>query len=188
MKAALLVLLALAAPLAAAWPESAAPSLRPDVAVAWHAPAEVQPHTQWQAFLQLAPASNVTAVQYQVCRVGEPACFAPPHPAARLANGTWAFDTRDYKAGGQPVDYQPGWRLGVKWLLQEGDGTAFVAFPPGTPLEDPSCRGDGAAACLESHYLTFQVAGSPASSPPASVVALLLVLAAAAGVRRARPA
>ncbi|MEA3189927.1 MAG: hypothetical protein QOD77_509 [Thermoplasmata archaeon] len=182
-----MLLLLLAVPSASAWPESAAPGLRPDVVAAWHAPAEVQPHTQWQAFLQLAPGSNITAVQYQVCRVGEPACFAPPHPAARLANGTWTFDTKDYRAAGQPIDYQPGWRLGVKWLLREADATELVAFPAGTPLADAACRGDGAVACLETHYLAFQVAGSPASSPAASAAALLLVLAAA-GVRRGRPA
>src|SRR5207249_4620623 len=97
--------------------ESEAPALRPDVLAAGHEPAVVPPHTQWRGFLQLRPGSNVTVAYYQICRVGA-ACFAPPAPAAR-GGDTFRFDTTDYTVNGRPVDYQPGWRLGVVWRLNE---------------------------------------------------------------------
>lgn len=176
-------LLALAALPAAAYDESDAGLLRPDVLEAGHAPAVVQPHTQWQGHLTLRPGHRVVAAQYQICRVGE-ACFAPPAPATRVGNDTFQFDTADYKAGGHPVDYQPGWRLGVQWLLTEraDNGTLRqAAFPAGPDASDPACKGDARAlACQERHYLAFDVA--PAAANPAPLPGLVAPVAALLGV------
>lgn len=167
-----------------AHPESAAPSLRPDVVAAWHEPAELEPHTQWQGFLALSPDSNVTAAAYQICRVGQ-TCFAPPTPAQRLPNGTWRFDTVDYTVNGRPVDYEAGWRLGVKWWLTEG-GDRTVEFPAGPDLASDACGGDAALACAEAHYLAFDLPPASKGSPHVPVAALLASLAlVAATVRRA---
>lgn len=170
---ALLALVALLPP-AAAHAESEAPELRDDVAATWHEPASPPPHTQWHAFLELRPDANVTAVHYQVCRVGQ-ACFAPPTPAGRLANGTFSLDTAGYLANGRPVDYQAGWRLGVKWFL---DGQEF---PAGPDLSSPECAGDAAMACSERHYFVFTMGGDgrkPAASPGLPLVVGLLAVAA----------
>jgi hypothetical protein len=173
---------------AAAHPESAAPSLRPDVVRAGHEPDVVQPHTQWQGFLEMAPDSNVTAAYYQVCRVGQ-ACFAPPTPAEKVGT-TFRFDTSGYLANGRPVDYEAGWRLGVTWILEErlaNGTTSAVRFPLGPDVESPACQGDAALGCAEAHYLAFDIPaeerGSP-SVPAGLVLAALAVFAAAA--RRGR--
>jgi hypothetical protein len=145
------------------------------------------PHSQWQGFLQLRPDSNVTAARYQICRVGD-TCFAPPTAATAAGNGTFRFDTNGYLANGRPVDYQAGWRLGVKWLLDErlANGTMrTVDFPAGPDLTAPGCEGDAALACNEAHYLAFDMpaASKPAPSLLGSWVAIA-TLAVAALVRR----
>lgn len=184
----LLATAAAVGPAASAHPESAAPSLRPDVVAAWHEPAAVEPHTQWHGYLRLEPSTNVTAAAYQICRVGQ-TCFAPPAPAHRLENGTWAFDTADYLANGRPVDYGAGWRLGVKWWLTEArpEGNATVEFPQGPDVTSDACSGDAALGCAESHYLAFEVAaaGKGAPAPAAGWAALGLAALAAAARRRA---
>lgn len=178
--------LALSVP-AAAHPESAAPSLRPDVVRAGHEPEAVQPHTQWKGFLELRPDTNVTAAYYQVCRVGD-ACFAPPAPAERHGSA-FRFDTSDYLANGRPVDYEAGWRLGVTWLLEERlpNGTVqSVRFPAGPDVLSPDCQGDAALACAEAHYLAFDIPAETRGSPglPAALAPIPLALAAARAARR----
>ncbi len=187
--AALLALALIAAP-AGAHPESAAPSLRPDVLRAGHLPEVVAPHTQWQGFLDLRPDTKVTAAYYQVCRVGQ-ACFAPPAPAQSVGNGSFRFDTSQYLANGRPVDYQPGWRLGVTWLLEEtlpNGTTQAVRFPVGPDVLAPECQGDAALSCAEAHYLAFDLPAEERSSPdlpiPAGVLALALASCVAATRRR----
>ncbi|MHB1261213.1 MAG: hypothetical protein ACYC2H_05805 [Thermoplasmatota archaeon] len=183
----LLTLAAVAAP-AGAHPESAAPSLRPDVLRAGHLPEAVAPHTQWQGFIDLLPESSVTAAYYQVCRVGQ-ACFAPPAPATEVGNKSFRFDTSQYLANGRPVDYQPGWRLGVTWLLEErlpNGTTQAVRFPAGPDVLAPECQGQAALSCAEAHYLAFDLPAEERSSPGMriSVGLLALTLAAFAAARR----
>lgn len=183
--AAALALLALASSWPVqAHPESSAPTLRPDVLRAWHEPFDLAAHEQWHGFLQFAPGSNVTAAAYQVCQVGK-TCFAPPAPAEDLGNGTFGFDTQDYTVNGQPVDYEPGWRLGVKWFLTESPGNRTVEFPRGPDLSSPECAGDGALDCSEQHYLTFDLPAAPKGAPlgPLAILALMMALAAMAGRR-----
>jgi hypothetical protein len=170
-----------AVPSAAAYDESEAPSLRPDVLRVWHEPEAPQPHTQWRGFLQMRPSSNVTEAHYQVCRVGQ-ACFAPPTPAGRLDDGTFAFDTSGYLANGRPVDYQAGWRLGVKWFLTEPNATA--EFPKGPDLASPECAGDAAMRCSESHYFVFTMGGEAGRPAPGPGLAALALVPAAALLRR----
>jgi len=175
---ALLALAAVAAP-AGAYPESAAPSLRPDVLRAGHAPEVVAPHTQWQGFLELRPDSNVTAAFYQVCRVGQ-ACFAPPAPATDVGDRSFRFDTSQYLANGRPVDYQPGWRLGVTWLLEErlpNGTTQTTRFPVGPDVLAPDCQGEAALACAEAHYLAFDLPADDRPSPSLPLPTVLLALA-----------
>lgn len=184
----LLALLVLAAAPASAHPESAAPSLRPDVVRAGHEPEVVLPHTQWRGFLELEPGSNVTAAYYQVCRVGQ-ACFAPPTPADRIANATFGFDTADYLANGEPVDYEAGWRIGVTWVLEErlSNGTTrLVRFPVGPDVLSPECQGDAAAACAEAHYLAFDIPAEERESPAVAAFPIGALLAAFAFVAARR--
>jgi hypothetical protein len=168
---------------ASAHPESAAAALRPDVVAAWHEPADLEPHTQWEGFLQLSSESNVTAASYQICRVGQ-TCFAPPTPAERLANGTWRFDTADYTVNGSPVDYEPGWRLGVKWWLTEA-GNRTVEFPSGPELASVACSGDAALPCAEAHYLAFDLPAAAKGAPGLPPLLFLAALALAAALRPA---
>ncbi|MFA5943407.1 MAG: hypothetical protein WC876_02960 [Candidatus Thermoplasmatota archaeon] len=182
-----LATLALGLP-ATAHPESAAPQLRADVLGAGHDPVVVAAHTQWQGFLALAPGSNVTAAFYQVCRVGQ-ACFAPPAPAEKTGD-TFRFDTSAYLANGRPVDYEPGWRLGVTWLLEErlpNGTTQTVRFPVGPDVLAPECQGEAALACAEAHYLAFDIAAEPRESPGLPGAMLLLVVAALAATVWRRP-
>lgn len=169
---------------AAAHNEADAVLLRPDVVAAGHDPAAVQPHTQWSGWLQLAPGSNVTAASYQICRVGS-ACFAPPAPATRDGD-VFRFNTTAYLANGQPIDFQPGWRIGVQWVLTEGSGPAAraVLFPEGLSATDASCQGAAALACQESHYLAFSLPA--ALSTPGVGLAMVLAFVAAAATRRRR--
>ena len=180
-----LALAAALAPSAGGHPESAAPSLRPDVLAAWHDPPAVEARTQWHGYLQLAPHSNVTAAAYQICRVGL-ACFAPPTPAQDMGNGTWGFDTTDYTVNGRPVEYGAGWRLGVKWWLTEAraDGNVTVQFPQGPDPLSPQCDGDAALACAEEHYLAFDVARAPKGSPAPALALMACALLAVALARR----
>ena len=191
LAAAALAALLLATP-ALAHPESAAPSLRPDVVRAGHLPETVQPHTQWEGFLELEPGTNVTAAYYQVCRVGE-ACFAPPTEAMETdAYGEgrgFRFDTSTYLANGQPVDYEAGWRIGVTWVLEErlANGTTqMVRFPAGPDVLSPECQGEAALACAEAHYLAFDIPGGERGSPSASLLPVLAALAFAAVAGRPR--
>jgi hypothetical protein len=162
--------------------------MRPDVARVGHEPETPAPHTQWEGFLGLRPGSNVTAADYQVCRVGQ-ACFAPPTLAEGPVDGTFRFDTSGYRANGQAVDYQAGWRLGVKWFLYEmpDNGTSrTVEFPTGPDLSSPECAGDAAMACSEQHYFVFTM-GAPTGKPSPGMglsVALLAVAAGALAFRR----
>lgn len=173
---ALVVAALVGAPAVAAHDEAAAPSLRPDVLRAWHEPAIVEPHTQWRGFLAFTPTSNVTAASYQICQVGR-TCFAPPAPATDLGNGTFAFDTRDYTVAGRPVDYEAGWRLGVKWFLAEQGANSIIEFPGGPDLASPACAGDASLACSEAHYLSFDMprASKPAPLGPLPLAGLVLL-------------
>jgi hypothetical protein len=166
---------------ASAHPESAAPSLRTDVVRAGHEPEVVQPHTQWEGFLELTAGSNVTAAFYQVCRVGQ-ACFAPPTPAHK-DGPSFRFDTSDYLANGRPVDYEPGWRIGVTWILEErlpNGTTASVRFPVGPDVNSPECQGEAALPCAEAHYLAFDIPAEERDSPGTTSTLLFAALAAIA--------
>jgi hypothetical protein len=183
------VLLALACThVAAAYDEADAGLLRADVLEMRHEPAVVPPHSQWNATLVLRPGHAIVAAQYQVCRVGQ-ACFAPPAPAGRVGNDTFRFDTAQYLAGGHPVDYQAGWRIGVVWILSERtpsgpNATRTVTFPEGPSAADPACAGDAQAlACQERHYLAFDMppATQGASGPGLAGVLLVVVVLALVG-------
>ena len=170
---------ALSAPPSAAHPEAAAPTLRADVVRAGHEPEVVEPHTQWRGFLELQAGTNVTAAFYQVCRVGQ-ACFAPPAPATDVGDRSFRFDTSQYLANGRPVDYQPGWRLGVTWLLEErlpNGTTQTTRFPVGPDVLAPDCQGEAALACAEAHYLAFDLPADDRPSPGLPVPTVLLALA-----------
>lgn len=171
--------LVLAAP-AAAYDETDAARARvaetgeSDVVAVWHEPAVVQPSTQWHGFIQFAPGANVTAVRYQICHVGY-SCFAPPTPAQRVNATTWTFDTNHYLAAGsnRPVDWQAGWRVGMKFILDQSTphGALETAFPNGTANPDS----------LEFHYLAFNMPPAAKNSPavaPALAIGILLLAAA----------
>lgn len=177
MRAALAVLLLVAAP-AAAVPEQDAAAASPLVLRAWHEPAEVVPGQQWHGFLQLAPGPVPARVGYQVCNAGDGYCFAPTHDAQQSPNNTYRFDTTDYLASdGRPVDWQAGWRVGVRWFLadESGNGTWIPRAPPG-PAEE---------VAIEDLYLTFDIPGGQANGAPSVASPLLLAgLALAALLRR----
>lgn len=174
-----LALLALA-PAVTAHSESAAPLLRPDVVRVWHDPAQVVSGEAWHGYLQLAPDSNVSAAYFQVCRVGQ-ACFNPPTPAHRLENGTYTFSSADI---GEGVDLASGWHVGVRWWLDERNGTRLTSarFPVETPCDETSLE------CSESHYFSFDVAEAPkhAFLPGVGLLPLATALAAVALAARAR--
>lgn len=167
-------------PTAQAHDESEAPALRADVAAVWHEPAEVLPGMPWQGFLRLAPESNITGAYFQVCRVGM-ACFAPPTAAQMREDGVYVFDSS--QAGGEvPVHFGPGWRVGVKWLLFEGDSQTPIDFPPKATCEEPTLE------CAESEYFVFEVGAEPegVSTPGASSPLLILAILALAYVHVVR--
>ncbi len=179
MRGALVLVLVAAAtlPPATGWSELEAPRLDSRVLQAGHAPDVVQPHMQWNGYVVVSEASNVTDVSYQVCRVGF-SCFAPPAPAQPRGSGIWTFDTANYTVAGpegsKPVDYQAGWRIGVTWILRAENGTTWSVPPVHT------CGPADAARCLEDDYLVFQIAQSPTGIPNLSgalAVGLLLFLA-----------
>lgn len=178
MAALLLVFLAAAA---AAHPESAAPSLHPDVVRAWHEPEPVEPGTQWSGYLQLRAGHGFANVSYQVCDVADGVCFSFPHPARDVGNATYRFDTADYLANGRPVQWEAGWRVGVRWYLADasGNGTWVPRAPP-EPTE---------VVPIEDLYLTFDIpAGNERGAPgiPMGLVAGALVVATAFAARAPR--
>ena len=145
------LLLACMAAAVSAHPESAAPTLHPAVVRAWHEPETVEAGTQWSGFLQLRPDHGFSNVSYQVCDVADGVCFSFPHPARDVGNATFRFDTVDYLANGQPVEWQAGWRVGVRWFLGDasGNGTWVPRAPP-EPTE---------VVPIADLYLTFDVPG-----------------------------
>ncbi|MES2154337.1 MAG: hypothetical protein V4510_04305 [bacterium] len=169
---------------AAAHDEAEAPTLRPDVLSAGHEPALVAPHTHWSGWLTMRPGSNVTAAAFQICRVGA-SCFAPPMPAVRDGD-TFRFNTSSYLAGGHPVDFQPGWHLGVEWVLTEGAGASArtALFPDGPAADDPACAGSAAFACQEQHYLAFRVVDESHGTPAAPLAVLIVALSLLSWRRR----
>ena len=166
--AALLVVCMAAA--ASAHPESAAPSLHPAVALAWHEPEVVEPGTQWSGFLQLRPGHDVGKAWYQVCDAGDGVCFAPLHAAQAIANDTYRFDTVDYLANGRPVDWQPGWRVGVRWFLADTDAPdsngTWVPMAPADPND---------AVAIEDLYLTFDIPSGKDRGAPGVSIGLLAI-------------
>lgn len=173
------LLLACMASAASAHPEEDAPDLHPDVVRAWHEPEVVEPGTQWSGFLQLRAGHDVGKVWYQVCDAGDGVCFAPLHAAQGLANDTYRFDTVDYLANGRPVDWQPGWRVGVRWFLAateapDSNGT-WVPMAPADPNE---------AVAIEDLYLTFDIPGDGARRAPAPSIAWTSLALAALALQR----
>ena len=173
-----IALLLLAAVPAVAVPEQEAAGTSPAVVRAWHEPADVVPGQQWHGFLQLAPGQVPARVGYQVCNAGDGYCFAPTHDAQQVANDTYRFDTTDYLASdGRPVDWQAGWRVGVRWFLadESGNGTWIPRAPPAASEQ----------VAIEDLYLTFDIPGGEPNGAPAIPAPLLLAgLALAALLRR----
>lgn len=173
-----LALLAVAAlaPVALAHPESAAPGLDARVLAAWHEPEPVSPGQQWLGYLRLRPeaAAALGNVSYQVCNVADGVCFSYPHPATPLGNGTYRFDTAHYLTNsGQPVAWEAGWRVGVRWFLADMDGNG-TWLPP-----------QGAGQAIEDSYLAFDIPdGAPRGAPAPTAPLLALGLLMGAGVAR----
>jgi hypothetical protein len=166
----------LLAPLAQAWPESAAPDLHPQAEAAWHEPEEVRPGEQWAGYLRLRHGHTIANASYQVCNLANGVCFAPPTPARFAGQDLLRFHTSEYLAGGKPVSWEAGWRIGVKWILTHGNGTVdCLPGPCGSP--------PGGEGGLEAHYLAFDMPARK-EAPAASLPILLAFLLAAAGRRR----
>jgi hypothetical protein len=176
-------LLLLVAPVAA-YSEADAPNVRfaetgrDEVIRVWHEPEVVAPGTHWRGFIEFKPDTEVAGILYQICHIGY-SCFAPPTPAQRLNGTTWTFDTNDYLAAGSghPVSRQPGWRVGMRFVLNEKrDGESIeTSLPDGTANPDD----------LEYHYLAFDMPAAEKKSP-AAAVGLGIVILLAAVVRRRR--
>lgn len=169
------VLLSSTAPVAA-WNESAAPQLDSRVLAAWHDPQVAQADQPWHAFLQVDPAANVSEALFQVCRVGK-ACFAPPAPAQDMGNATFGFASSD-AGGGPAVDFQPGWRIGIKWYLRNANGS-LDSLPP-SPEGQPVCADSAALECQEAHYLAFDLMPAKDASAAPGFLAAVGLLAVAA--------
>jgi len=77
----------------------------------------------------------------------------------------------------RPVEWQAGWRVGVKFILNQTTrlGPVETAFPNGT--ENPDS--------LEFHYLAFDMPATKASPAPGPMAAVAL-LAVAATLKRRR--
>lgn len=193
----LLLLLVLAVAPAAAYDESEAPTLDPQVVRVWHEPMVPAPGEQWQGWISFVPGHNVTEVLYQVCDVGR-ACIAPPTPAQRLNETTWTYHTADYTdpVNGRPVPWGDAsqtdgrdWRVGTQFFLTRADGSSGK-LPHGLDLTSAECKGRY-KECSETHYLAWDMpagrvgaAGEGAPAPGVSV--LVVALAAAAVAVRAR--
>lgn len=184
MKWLVAALLLLAVPVAA-YEEAEAPSVDARIALVGHAPETVTPGTQWEGTIQFVPGHNVTAVRYQICKVGL-SCFAGPTLAEQVNATTWRFDTNDYTVLGRLIDWginEPGesgdWRVGVQYVLYtQGDdiddpfGGELV--PHGVDVTSPECDAMGWQACAETHYFAFDMPARQA--PGADAPAPLLVL------------
>jgi hypothetical protein len=175
----------LGVPLVGGYAQQDAPSLDPRVELAWGTTGLVE-GDQWQAYLRLHEGTNVTSVGYQACIVPG-ACIIQPSPARRVDDRTWGMDTADYVSplNGKPYPWPAG-KVGVKWFLAE-DGADFTAgdeLPRGLDLASAECDADP-AACLETHYLTLDVAPRPQrNAPQAGLGGLLLALVVAGWLRR----
>lgn len=128
---------------------------RSDVVRVWHEPPTVQPGTQWRGFIQFSVGNAMENVSYQICRVGF-SCFAPPTPADRLNATTWTFDTNRYLSASsrQPVSWEAGWRVGMRFVLSE-------RLPNGTLASDGFPKGLANDTNLEYHYLAFDMPPAP---------------------------
>lgn len=183
MKAILLILLIVGAPVASAYEESEAPRVRilergvDDVVAVWHEPEIVQPGTQWNGFIQFREGHSIQNVSFQICDVGR-VCFAPPVEADQLNGTTWMFDTNAYTRIGKAIQYEAGWRLGTQFILTErmNNGTLEVyKFPQG--IERPDY--------LEFHYFAFDMPeASDKGIPAPGTWAILAALATVAFLRR----
>lgn len=177
----ILVVALVAIPTSSAHPESAAPMLDARVLAVGHEPEPVVPHTQWSGWLLLREDANITSAKFQVCRVGL-ACFAPPALAERDGSGGFRFNTSNLLVlgpeGRVPVDYQPGWRIGVKWYLTDAAGNT-TELP-----HSPTCSSASGSACLEDAYLAFTIPETPRATPAPGAVALGLLALTVAGVLR----
>ncbi len=189
MRGLLFVLLLL--PLAAAYPESEASSLHPDVEAVGHDPAVPQPGEQWTGFLRLAPGHNVTEARFQICEVGI-ACFGPPTPMTLDAdNRTYRFDTNDYvdAVSKRPVawgiDDGAPWNVGYRFLLVE-DGN-LTQLPHGLDcLAEENADMDW-NICDATHYFVFTMPGATSQDqdvPAPGIITLLAALALIALLRR----
>ncbi|MEK6985949.1 MAG: hypothetical protein AABX89_06175 [Candidatus Thermoplasmatota archaeon] len=176
------VLLA-AVPAASAHPESAAPLLDLRVLAAGHTPEPVVPGAPWSGWLTLRENANITAARFQVCRVGL-ACFAPPAPAELDGANGFRFNTTNLLVQGPEgrvqVEFQAGWRVGVKWFLTDAAGNT-------TELPHSACSSATGAACLEDAYLAFTIPEAVRGTPNLGPAALgLLIMALAMVARRMR--
>lgn len=170
-------------PTAMAYPESDAALVRlketgkDDVLRVWHEPQIVEPGTQWRGYIQFAERHGIQSVRYQICRVGS-SCFAPPTLADRLNETTWTFHTQDYRqaGNGQPVSWEAGWRLGMRFVINETtpEGAMETSLPEG--LERPDD--------LEYHYLAFDMPPAGGRAAPGSGLLLGLAALGLAGLRR----
>lgn len=137
----------------------------------------------WSGWLQLRDDANVTSARFQVCRVGL-ACFAPPAPAEPDGANGFRFNTTNLLVQGPegrvPVEFQAGWRVGVKWFLTDASGAT-------SELPHSDCSSASGAACLEDAYLAFTIPASARGMPSVGPAAIgLAALALAMAVRRVR--
>jgi len=200
----LVLAVALWLPQATAYDEGEAAQHDGRIDAVWHEPAMPPPGTQWHGFIRFVEGHNVTDVRYQICRVGQ-VCFAQPTLAERVDDNMWTFDTADYKAGRNAVDWgrnhpgdQPGdWRVGVKYyLFTDGQDTDYrngTLVPTGLALDDPRCVEGGELTwveCDETHYFAFDLTAERAGgngAPGLPIAGLLVAVVAAAWlVRRER--
>ncbi len=192
----LAALLVLANPVAA-YEESDAPLLDPQVVRVWHSPDQPEPGAQWTGGIEFVPGHNVTEVRFQVCNVGE-FCVAPPTLAQRLGDNEWTYDTNDYRDPlGNPVpwgdeDATDGadWRVGTQFFLTHADGN-HTELPHGLDLTSEECEGRY-RECSETHYFAWDLPAGPVASAgetdrgapgPAPLLVLGLLLLAAYPLR-----
>ena len=189
----LALVLLLAAPVHA-YEESQGAEVDARIASVSHTPAHVEPGTQWQGEIQFVPGHNITAVRYQICKVGL-SCFAGPTLANQVDETTWRFDTTDYTVLGRLIDWgindEPGqgdWRVGVQYVLYtDGDDSSDPfggqLVPHGVDVTSDACDAMGWQACAETHYFAFNMEGRDpptADAPGLAVPAVALLLLAVA--------